>query len=160
MWLCYCDHGSVLVYRVHPPGCDGHATCRPLPNDEHHEGWRGTVPVSALFPSPWAQSGKILEKPYLLQHMCVCVCAPVSRSALSIWKTPTCCSSVDSWWPSRWRPGTFINASLSESCCWLVSVHHCKRSSEAILARSCPPNSRRIITWKPSFLTLVTGFVC
>lgn len=73
-----------------------------------------------------------VEKPYLLQQMCA---RSYCRSALSIWKTLTCCSLVDSWWPSQWRPGTFINASLSESCCWLVSVHHCKRISEAISAR-------------------------
>lgn len=131
MWLCYNNHGSVLVYRVHAPGCDGPSTCRPLPNDGHHEGWWGTDPISALLPSQWAQSARFCEKPHLLQPMCVRSC---SRSALSIWKTLTCCSLVDSWWPSQWRTGTFINASLSESSWWLVSVHHCKRISEAILA--------------------------
>lgn len=43
MWLCYNNHGSVLVYRVHAPGCHGPPACHPLPHVGHHEGWRGTV---------------------------------------------------------------------------------------------------------------------
>lgn len=55
----------------------------------------------------------------------ICV-QPCFRSALSIWRTLTCCSLVGFWWPSRWRNGTFTSASLSEFCCSWVSVRLCK----------------------------------
>lgn len=36
MWLCDHPDGTVLVYRVHPSGCDGLAPCYTFPHDEDH----------------------------------------------------------------------------------------------------------------------------
>lgn len=41
MWLCDHPHGPVLVYRVHPSGCDRSAARHPLSHDGHHGGQRG-----------------------------------------------------------------------------------------------------------------------
>lgn len=38
MWLCYSNHGSVLVHRVHAAGCDLPPTRCSLPHDGHHDG--------------------------------------------------------------------------------------------------------------------------
>lgn len=91
-----------------------------------------------------AENCRLLSKETWTVWICVRSCF---RSALSIWRTQTCCSLVECWWPSRWRNGTFTSASLSEFCVhWYLSVSvrsncfknqsniHCESSWNKILS--------------------------